>query len=316
MSLQGIDVSSYQSAATLNAWLPKIGFGIVKATEGVSYVSSVRSSQAAALRAAGKLVGFYHYAHLVNSPAAEANFFVSNAHAQPGDVLVLDFEPYGQNISTSRYPAWIVTFLQTVGSLTGAPCWIYLNDDMASQVVAHATGAQLAVIRKAPLWKARYASSAGSLYGWPALTAWQHTSSPLDEDTFYGDADTWRALAVPGKKPNPPKEWYMSDIPKAQLDQIGAAVVSALAGADIWPAPEPTKDNPNWRMSSYLKYTYLNALAAKTAAQAAANPTAVASALAPLLAKLLPPSGAPSVADLETALRNVLGSLDDDGATK
>ena len=77
MELNGIDISGYQA----NIDLSKVAadFVIVKATEGISYVSPVCDHQYQQAKKLGKLLGVYHYAHPeYNSAISEVDFFVKN----------------------------------------------------------------------------------------------------------------------------------------------------------------------------------------------------------------------------------------------
>ncbi|MFD0393321.1 glycoside hydrolase family 25 protein [Streptomyces nogalater] len=89
--LTGIDVSSYQSST------PDVGglsFVFVKATEGVSYINPKQSAQAAYARAAGAIVGFYHFAR-PGDVQAQAQFFVDQCNSVDGDILAIDWEDPG-----------------------------------------------------------------------------------------------------------------------------------------------------------------------------------------------------------------------------
>jgi hypothetical protein len=89
--LHGIDVSSYQSA-TLDA--AGQDFVFIKATEGTSVINSKQSAQAAAARAAGAVVGFYHFAR-PGDMQAQAEYFVQQAASVDGDILAIDWEDSG-----------------------------------------------------------------------------------------------------------------------------------------------------------------------------------------------------------------------------
>ncbi|MFK0296676.1 GH25 family lysozyme, partial [Streptomyces sp. NPDC090442] len=58
MTVRGVDVSSYQSAAYSTTGLD---FAFIKATEGTSYINPRQSAQAAQARRNGLVVGFYHF---------------------------------------------------------------------------------------------------------------------------------------------------------------------------------------------------------------------------------------------------------------
>ncbi|MHB9861990.1 GH25 family lysozyme [Streptomyces sp. YIM S03343] len=89
--LNGIDVSGYQSAT------PDVSgkdFVFVKATEGTSYINPRQADQAASARAAGAVVGFYHFARPGNTQA-QAQYFVDECMSEAGDILVIDWEDSG-----------------------------------------------------------------------------------------------------------------------------------------------------------------------------------------------------------------------------
>jgi hypothetical protein len=87
--IEGVDVSSYQPT---NYDTSGLGFVFVKATEGTGYVNPVQAAQAATGRAAGLVVGFYHYLDSSASMQAQAQYFVSQCDSQAGDILALDWE--------------------------------------------------------------------------------------------------------------------------------------------------------------------------------------------------------------------------------
>jgi LysM repeat protein len=208
MTMNGIDISGYQSLSTLQSWLPKIDFGFVKATEGQGVRLSSHAPRVAALRAAGKHVAHYHYAWPENGGAVEAANFLGFAGAQPGDIVALDFEPFHSHAPVSEWPKYIVDFANAVRAALGVWPVLYCEDYHLSKLMAACNATQAKFIRNLPLWKAGannayiHASSApsfrGDLHGWSVVTFWQWTDQPLDRDVFYGDASTWAKLAVGG----------------------------------------------------------------------------------------------------------------------
>lgn len=93
--LKGIDVSSYQSTAFDTSGL---AFVIVKRTEGVGYVNPRASAQVAHGRANGLLIGHYHYPHIHDGAAADADYFLNHlgTDLHTGDLIALDWEWYGE----------------------------------------------------------------------------------------------------------------------------------------------------------------------------------------------------------------------------
>ncbi|WP_030975111.1 glycoside hydrolase family 25 protein [Streptomyces sp. NRRL S-1824] len=91
MAIQGQDWASYQSATPSTAGL---AFTFIKATEGTGYVSPRMAAQTAHARAAGLVVGFYHFLR-PGSMIAQAAYFVAKAASQDGDILAADWEDSG-----------------------------------------------------------------------------------------------------------------------------------------------------------------------------------------------------------------------------
>jgi GH25 family lysozyme M1 (1,4-beta-N-acetylmuramidase)/LysM repeat protein len=221
MALTGIDISGWQAGVDLST-VPA-DFVLIKATGGNGFVSPACDAQYQAARAAGKLVGVYHFAHEAgyqSDAVTEANFFVANIKGYlTGDtLLVLDFE--GDN---SRDVAWAKTFLDTVHALTGVKPVIYLNTaELAESDWSPVYGADYG------LWVAQYAvvsptegyldyagnpatSDAPPAVNWGGNSPlmWQFADNArlpgwaggLDADVLYGDADTWHAYCRPDGAP-------------------------------------------------------------------------------------------------------------------
>jgi hypothetical protein len=91
MTVKGIDIASYQGADYSTAGL---AFVVVKATEGTSYINPKHNAQIATGRAAGLVVGHYHFVR-PGDIVAQAAYFLAHAAPKTGDVLVLDWEDHG-----------------------------------------------------------------------------------------------------------------------------------------------------------------------------------------------------------------------------
>lgn len=90
MAINGVDISSYQPN-----WVPtNEEFVFVKATEGTTYTNPYHSKHIQLARAAGLVVGHYHFLHH-GTPVSQAKFFVKQANVKAGDILVCDFEAAG-----------------------------------------------------------------------------------------------------------------------------------------------------------------------------------------------------------------------------
>lgn len=122
MTMQGIDISSYQAGIDLTR-VP-CDFIIVKATQGAGYMNPdcVRAVEQAL--AAGKYVGVYHY--IDGSGVGEADFFVDQISGWVGRVLVcLDWEP-GSN---SRWGdlGYLGAVIDRVRERAGRPPVVYAS---------------------------------------------------------------------------------------------------------------------------------------------------------------------------------------------
>jgi hypothetical protein len=101
VTVHGIDVASYQSSDYTTSGLD---FVFVKATEGHSYTNPRHAAQVATARAAGLLVGHYHFARS-GSMSAQADYFLAHVGAKSGDVLAFDWEDTA--VSGAEKDAWL-----------------------------------------------------------------------------------------------------------------------------------------------------------------------------------------------------------------
>lgn len=193
--LTGYDLSSHNTEAQFVSALG-LDYVAIKASEGVSYKNPTHDGWAGRTRAAGKPVAHYHYARPeTNGPEAEARWFVQCAGAQPGDIVVLDFEPPSIK---ATYPAWVLAWADTVRAALGGPQLLYINASQGAALIAAATDAQRLRLRALGLWKAWYNATIGDLMGWPDWIMWQYTATPIDANRFNGDLSRWRAWGLPG----------------------------------------------------------------------------------------------------------------------
>ena len=108
MSLNGIDISSYQ--ADLNLSAISYDFAIIKATEGTDYVNPSCNKHVEQVQKSEKKFGLYHYASSQNA-AEEADYFIQNIKGYIGKALLaLDWE----GSVVKRGPGWAKTWLDRV----------------------------------------------------------------------------------------------------------------------------------------------------------------------------------------------------------
>jgi murein DD-endopeptidase MepM/ murein hydrolase activator NlpD len=205
--VKGYDIHAPKGheAGVLNEIAANGDFVILKATEGQGFKDPATAEFTQYFRNTRLKIGFYHFAWPANAPEADAANFLSVVKklGKSGDDVALDFEPYnaaGVGTVPKNFPTWICTWLDIVDAELGSKTGIYLNDDMANKVVFHSSQEQLNRIRKAPLWKAKYASEPGSLYGWDHYFMWQWNSTHIDKNIIQPQYEhEWDETAIGSK---------------------------------------------------------------------------------------------------------------------
>lgn len=211
MSLNGIDISAYQSGIDLSQ-VP-CDFVICKATQGTSYVNPDCNRAYQQAKGLGKKLGVYHYFGGGN-PVSEAQYFVNNTKGYIGEaILALDWEQ-NENPSFAQGAAVAIQFLNEVYRLTGVRPLIYMSKSTCrnynwSSVANGNYG----------LWMAQYANNNPTGYQadpWTdnlgigsfrfyAIHQYSSTgrlpgyNGDLDLDIFYGDKAAWDAYAKGGR---------------------------------------------------------------------------------------------------------------------
>lgn len=143
--MNGIDISRWQGYIDLSK-VP-CDFVIVKATQGIGYVSPTFKAQIEQADSLGKLLGVYHYAS-AGGAEKEANHFLNTVHDYIGKaILVLDWE--GEQNANFNNPSYAMDFLNHVKSKTGVTPFIYMSKSVCRQYKWDS---------EYPLWCAQYAN--------------------------------------------------------------------------------------------------------------------------------------------------------------
>lgn len=206
MSMNGIDVSGWQAGINLAA-VP-CDFVIIKSTQGTSYVNKDCDRAYQQAKAAGKLLGVYHY-FSGGDPYAEAEFFVKNIKGYVGEaILVLDWEPQ-QNSKFGQGAAVAKPFLDKVKELTGVKPLIYISKSFCRSYDWSSVASEY------DLWVAQYANNKQTGYqekpwtdsngygAWGNPAIFQYSShgrlsgynGDLDINIAYMDANGWKSYA-------------------------------------------------------------------------------------------------------------------------
>ena len=229
----GIDVSSYQE--TIN-WTSVKGAGITfawaKATEGLSYIDAYFTANEANAKAAGVLIGAYHFAHpelhLGTAGAdQEAAYFWNEAGGYiktNGNSYLMPMLDFEQDV-TSASPAytqaslsaWLNEWCQDIvnyGKANGVVVVpvVYTYVSYAAGTSGHGPGLN-STVTQWPLWMASpngesaQTGAPSATYPWSTWDVWQYgqadiagvTTGVVDEDVFNGTAAALTNTLVIGK---------------------------------------------------------------------------------------------------------------------
>lgn len=206
MSMNGIDIASYQSGIDLS--VVPCDFVIVKATQGTGYVNPDYDRATSQAISVGKKLGVYHYVN-GSGAQAEADYFVGKVAPVVGKaVLCIDWES-NQNAAWKN-ESYLQQLVQRVIDRTGVRPLIYVQQSRLSAVKPVADALNCG------LWVAQYASddptgyqstpwnegayscairqysSVGRLDGW---------GGNLDLNKAYMDSSAWDKYANPSSAP-------------------------------------------------------------------------------------------------------------------
>jgi len=202
--LSGCDVSEFQDPDAMD--FSKFDFVMIRASYGLS-TDDECAFHAKKVKSAGKLIGFYHYAHPErNSVESEAQHFASIVRPYLGKcILALDYEGKALQVG----PKWAREWLDRVYELTGVKPVIYIQ--------ASAVGSYKTVLDgDYGLWIAHWGVDTPTIYPWSFWALWQYSDSngKLDVDYFNGSRGTWLKYAaqkeddpvVPEPEPDPKED--------------------------------------------------------------------------------------------------------------
>lgn len=179
-NMEGIDVSHYQndaSGAGVINWnavrAAGVKFVFVKISEKTA-VDAFAERNVADARAAGLLVGGYHFLRNTASGIAQAQTFLNAVHFQSGDLLpALDLEivpgtPAQKDALVQKARSWI----SHVTARFGKAPFLYTRRDILA-ALGNPSGFQ-----QCPLWLARYGQAQPPVpSGWSDYTIWQYSQS-------------------------------------------------------------------------------------------------------------------------------------------
>lgn len=158
-------------------------FAFLKASEGTSFVDTTYATNRAQAKAAGLVIGAYHFARPDATPGdavAEADWFVATAAFARGDLRpVLDLETTG-GLAPAALQAWVQAFMGEVYARTNVRAMLYFSPSFWSTNMGNTTS--FALSGYDALWIAHWTTAASptvpaSNWGGFGWTFWQYTSS-------------------------------------------------------------------------------------------------------------------------------------------
>jgi lysozyme len=175
-----VDVSSHNPQPDWNA-IRAAGFSvaIVKASEGVNYRDSKTELYCPQARAAGMLVGTYHYLRVRHNAQqdarAQASQYLEIWRQQKCDLRpIVDVESIGnEGRSAAEWSEAVLGWVDQVRAETGMlPCIYTSPGEWQSAGLT-----SLSQVADCPLWLAQYASSAHPPPPWTQYAMWQYSGS-------------------------------------------------------------------------------------------------------------------------------------------
>lgn len=198
--MNGIDISGYQKGIDL-AIVP-CDFVIIKATQGVSFISPDFQRQITQALSVGKLTGVYHYANGAGVEGEVTHFVSTIAPYLDKVILCLDWEG-DQNSKFADY-RYCEAMLDAIKAKTGRIPFLYMSKSVCRQY-------KWEKAKNYPLWAAQYKKQAPTTYtdkpwtdskgfgAWSNPLIYQYSSvgrlsgykNNLDLDICYLTPDEW-----------------------------------------------------------------------------------------------------------------------------
>ncbi len=236
--LNGIDVSHWEGddIQWTNVYNAGYVFAFTKATESTYFIDDTLDRNMTNARAAGVLIGCYHFARPNNNTAnAEADFFVSvagkymtNGYLRP----VLDVED-GYQLGKTALSTWVNAFVNRVKTLRGVEPLVYCNPNYAINYLNN-------TVTNWNLWIAHY-NVASPLTGvWSEWNFWQYSETgtvpginyATDLDVFNGTMSELLDFVIGGGT-NPPSITQQPANKSVVLGGSATFTVGATGSGDL-----------------------------------------------------------------------------------
>lgn len=188
---------------------------IHKATEGRDFVDKRYSAVAAEAKAAGLLLGLYHFGNNTD-PATQVDHFLAHAAAHPEALLVLDHESNEDSDFGTMTVEKAVAFVRRVHEKTGRWPVYYSYDHILRKHMATASAEERDVLGRCPLWLAAYGPNPLTLVPprpWASWWLQQYTNGAA------GPADQVRfTRSTPGLRKPTDRSVYRGTVDQLRVD--------------------------------------------------------------------------------------------------
>ncbi|MEK5477567.1 glycoside hydrolase family 25 protein [Paenibacillus sp. FSL R5-0407] len=218
---QGIDVSHWQGKINWQqVRADGRAFAFIKASQGTGRVDPQFVANAKGAKAAGLLIGAYHFVDATSAAEArrEANHFyntMKTAGVEFDLPPVMDYENNPGKLNKAAINIVAVAFLNELEELCGRQPLIYTGNSFAHNFDAS--------LGKYPIWIARYSTKVPTdVAAWSKWDIWQHSDTGkvpgiagnVDLNEFNGTLDELRAWASGGEKKKEEPKLEQRDINK------------------------------------------------------------------------------------------------------
>lgn len=197
-SIVGIDISQYQGDVNFQE-VKAAGntFVFIKATQGITLVDPKYAANMEGARAAGLVVGAYHFYMTDDDPTLQFGNFSKAVQLKAGDLPpVVDIEALSKN-SRPNIDSDLQTFLDELEKQYGVKPILYSGEKFSNEYLTE--------FGDYPLWIAEYGPKEPDLpTGWSSWTFWQWSqagtvdgvSGDVDMDRFHGDESQFKAFLI------------------------------------------------------------------------------------------------------------------------
>lgn len=196
--IKGVDISKYQGRVDFKKMKASgIRYVFIRATEGNTYQDVNYKFNIASARAAGLVIGVYHFYETNDAPLSQLDNFKRIVSLSAGDLPpVIDIETLHQQDKTNLINN-IHVFLNGLESHYGAKPILYSGRNFSNEYLDR--------LGDYPLWLAEYDVDKPTLpAAWSNWTFWQWSQSStvsgidglVDADRFNGDELSFRKLLI------------------------------------------------------------------------------------------------------------------------